>query len=391
KCIRQKFPSVIIVAGGTYPSIFPEKYLTFFDYIIDGEGEEAFLELLKKIEQNMPVTTVAGIIYKEGGDIIRVSRKPLVSTVDQLPFPAYDLLSPPLAEYSRKGRVVKKFMAPILTSRGCPYQCIYCNKNIFGSNFRARSPQNIIDEIEFLYKNFSIRQIDILDDNFNLIPERAMRVMDMIIEKRYGLAINCHNGLRADRLDEKLAKKLKTAGVFKVGIGVESADEKILKKIKKDLDLNAVKNAVSNLRKLGIITHGYFILGLPGDNPASMQKTIDFAKKLNPHFINPATCIPFPGTALYEEVKQNGVFLVNIEDGLESGFFEGKVFFEIGPTLKKDVIQYSKEAFKQFYGRPYKIYDILVNLRSFQDFKWVVAMGWGVVMNIVRKKKYAAT
>jgi radical SAM superfamily enzyme YgiQ (UPF0313 family) len=218
-----------------------------------------------------------------------------------------------------------------------------------------------------------------------------MRVMDMIIEKRYGLAINCHNGLRADRLDEKLAKKLKTAGVFKVGIGVESADEKILKKIKKDLDLNAVKNAVSNLRKLGIITHGYFILGLPGDNPASMQKTIDFAKKLNPHFINPATCIPFPGTALYEEVKQNGVFLVNIEDGLESGFFEGKVFFEIGPTLKKDVIQYSKEAFKQFYGRPYKIYDILVNLRSFQDFKWVVAMGWGVVMNIVRKKKYAAT
>ncbi|MFH1868836.1 MAG: radical SAM protein [Candidatus Omnitrophota bacterium] len=385
--LRDTVPGVKIMAGGVFPSIFPEKYLDVVDYVVEGEGEKVSLEIVTKLNAGEPIGNTEGVIYKKDNKIVRNPRPRLEENIDSFPFPDYSLLEPSLSVYSKKGRVVKKLMAPILTSRGCPYQCIYCNKSVFGSMFRARSPENILDEIDSLYKNFSVRQIDILDDNFNLIPQRSIDVMDKIIEKRYGLAISCHNGLRADKINSLLIDRLKRAGVFKVGLGIESGDEQIIKSIKKSLDLENVVKATKDLRDAGIVVHGYLILGLPGDNPASMRKTIDFAKRLNPHFINPATCIPFPGTEVYEMVKKDGRFLVDVDNGADAGFFEGRVFFEIGPTRKEDVSSYFKKCFREFYARPYKIYDILTALRSPSDFKWVASMGLGVIGNMLRNGK----
>ncbi|MFC1808251.1 B12-binding domain-containing radical SAM protein [Candidatus Omnitrophota bacterium] len=386
RSIKNQIEGVKIMAGGAFPSIFPEKYLDHVDLIVDGEGESVVLDIVQRFEKNDSIEDVDGIIFKQGEKVIRNPRPALNEDIDSLPFPAYDLLEPEISEYSKGSRVVRRFMAPILTSRGCPYQCTYCNKSVFGSKFRARSPENILKEIDWIHDNFSVNQIDILDDNFNLIPDRAIDVMDRIIQKGYKLAINCHNGLRADKLDEVLVDRLKRAGVFKVGLGIESADEDILKSIKKSLDLSSVEKAVSLLRRAGIIVHGYFILGLPGDSPATMQKTIDFAKRLNPHFLNPATCIPFPGTEAYEMVKEKGKFLVDVDNGVDSGFFEGKVFFEYGPTREADVSTHFKKVFREFYGRPYKVYDIITHLRSVDDFKWVASMGMSVVSNMLRKK-----
>ena len=161
-----------------------------------------------------------------------------------------------MIKYRTRSR--KKPFAPIFTSRGCPFRCTFCNANIFGKTFRARSPENVIGEIDLLVKKYGVKQIDIIDDNFSENISRAEEIIDLIISRDYNLAINFQNGLRADKLTRGLIHKMKQAGVYKVGIGIESANAKIRIKIKKGLDLRHVENAIKWFREEGIITVGFF-------------------------------------------------------------------------------------------------------------------------------------
>ncbi len=363
----KKFNSKIItVAGGPLATTLPEKFVSVFDIVVRGEGELTLLEINKSRE----LKEIDGITFSCNGKIFHNKNRSLIENLDTIPFPAFHLLEPNLKKYKCRAR--KKPVAPILTSRGCPYQCIYCNKSIFGHSFRARSPENVISEIQQLVDNYGIRQIDILDDNFTFDPKRAEEICDMLIEKRYNLAINCQNGVRADRLNEILVGKMRKAGVFKAGIGIESGDKDILKIMKKQLDLEKVKEAIRMFRKNGITTYGFFIIGLPGDTPATMQKTIDFAKEANPTIANFCIAIPFPGTEMFEIVKKEGSFLQNMEDGIFSGFYDGEVFFETNETKKDDVIKFYKKAYKEFYFRPEKIMDIVLSARSFGEAIWIL-------------------
>lgn len=387
QAIREIGLKQLMLTGGPFPALFPEKYLAYCDIIVNGEGEETLCRILAAYREKKDLLSLKGILFKRGEAVINNNKeRELRQDLDELPFPDYSLLKPSIGYYSKRSRVVKHVMAPLLTSRGCPYQCTYCNKSVFGSLFRYRSPDNIVAEIEWLNKNFDIDQIDILDDNFNLIPQRAEEVLDKILAKGLKVAISCHNGLRADKISEGFAKKLKASGVFKVGLGIETADRGVMGSIRKNLDLAKVERAVSLLRKQGITVHGYFILGLPGDTPATMARTIAFAKKANPHFCNFATCIPFPGTAVYDEVKRSGRFLVDVDDGVTSGFFGGKVFFEIGDTRARDVEQFYKKAYHDFYFNPRKALDIMLSLKSFKEFAWLAGTSCSLVVNALLGK-----
>ncbi len=377
----------LLLAGGPFPNLFPEAYLSYFDIIVNGEGEETFCDILRTYQHKQDFFTLQGISYKQDNTVVRNSERELLKDLDTIPFPDYTALIPSIVYYSKHARVVKNIMAPIMTSRGCPYQCTYCNKNVFGSVFRHRSPAHILGEIEWLRKDFHVDQVDILDDNFNLIVERAEQVLDGIIDRNLNIAISCHNGLRADKISDSFAKKLKKSGVFKVGLGVETADISLMQKIKKNLELDKIKSAISLLRKQGITVHGYFVLGLPGDTPSTMSRTIQFAKEANPHFCNFATCIPFPGTEVYEIVKKDGIFLEDVDNGVSSGFFDGKVFFEINGTKAKDVSFYSKKAYKDFYFRLNKMIDVLFTLKNFKEFKWLCVTSFSVTRNMLFRKK----
>ncbi len=161
---------------------------------------------------------------------------------------------PPFSLY--RGRARKKPVGVILTSRGCPYQCTYCNSSVFGKKFRARSPENVLQELDLLVNDFGIRQLDVLDDNFSLDIPRAEAILDGIIARGYKLLINLQNGVRADGINERIVHKMKLAGVFKVGVGVESGDVRILAGIKKNLSLDKAKEAFRMFRKEGILTSG---------------------------------------------------------------------------------------------------------------------------------------
>lgn len=367
---------IITVVGGPVATSIPERFLSSFDIVVRGEGEYTLLDITK----DLPLETIEGISFTKDGKPVHNKNRQYVLNLDELPFPAFHLLEPNLTKYKTRAR--KSPVAPLVTSRGCPYECIYCNKSIFGRLFRYRSPENVIAEVQHLIDNYGIKQIDILDDNFTLDTKRAEKICDMIIERKWGLAINCQNGVRADRLNESLVKKMKKAGVFKAGIGIESGDKKMLAIVKKQLDLDKVKAAIKLFRKNGIITYGFFIIGLPGDTPETMQKTIDFAKEANPTIANFCIATPFPGTEMFEIIKKEGTFLQNTEEGIFSGFFGGEIFFETKKTKKADVLEFYKKAYREFYFRPKKVIDIVSSVRCADEIKWLLETSISIANSI---------
>jgi radical SAM superfamily enzyme YgiQ (UPF0313 family) len=362
--IKRNFKSVTVVCGGPMPTLFPEKFLSVCDIVVRGEGEETFLEIVK----NKKIREIKGISFKRNNKIIHTSPRNLIENLNKLPYPAWHLLIPSLKKY--KSQVRKKPMAPIFTSRGCPYRCVYCNKNIFGTLFRARTPENVVKEIDWLVEKFRVREIHIMDDNFTFDMERAERIMDLIIKGGYNLLISCQAGVRCDKLTRRLVKKMKLAGVYRVGVGIESGNQQILIKNGKELELKAVRKACSLLKNFGIQVKGCFMFGLWGDTPKTMYETIKFAININPLIAAFAITTPFPGTPLYSMIKKYGKFLERIENGISYGFFGDRVFYETNITRKDDVLRCYKLAYRKFYLRVDKIVELLANIKSSEELKW---------------------
>ncbi len=370
--LKPNFPKAIFIAGGPHPSAIPDICLKNFDFdaICIGEGEETLLEIVRNVEQDKaaPFDGVDGVYYKKNGQIIKNPPRKLIERLDELPFVDFGIF-PSLSLYKSRARA--KPVGVILASRGCPYQCIYCNKNIFQARHRVRSVGNIIREIKEQILKFGVKQIDFLDDNLTLDIAFANSLFQEIINNNFNLHINLQNGVRADLLNEDLVRKMKQAGVFKVSIGVESGDARVQKIIKKNVDLNKVLEATRLFRKYGIKVYGNFMFGLPNDNKESMQKTIDFAIKMNPDIANFMITIPLPGTELYEIIKDKGVFLENLELGISQGFYGGKTYYQLGDMDIELVREFYQKSYKKFYFRPKKMIQIAGGINSLHELKWI--------------------
>lgn len=378
KKIHSQFPKIPVIFGGPYATAYPEYILkqTHGHLVVRGEGEETMKELLTT---HTPLLSIRGISYKNGNNYVHTPQRPLIQDINVIPFPAYHLL-PPLSLYKSRNR--KTPIGALLSSRGCPYQCIYCNANIFGKQFRPRSVDNVLKEIDLLVNTYHIKQLDILDDNFTLLVDRAEAILDDIIKKKYNILINLQNGVRADRLTPRLIGKMKQAGVYKATIGVESADLDIQKTIKKSLSLPKVVWAIKQFRKKGIITACTFIFGLPGETKNTIEKTISFAIRANPHIANFSALVPLPQTEVYEMIKKDGVFLQPIEHGLPTGFITDKLYFKLG-SVNQHLVSYAmSRAFKRFYFRLSKAFDIISTIRSVHEIQWTIHIMSDVISNI---------
>ena len=353
------------------------------DCIVRSEGEIVTWNL---IENNFDLPNIKGIAYLSEGKVTFTPEEDKIKDVDALPFPAYHLL-PDLDLYKNRSR--RHPIAPMVTSRGCPYGCSFCGSAYTG--WRARSPKNVVTEIEYLIRNFNVKQIDILDDNFTFNLERAEKICDLIISKNLDIYITFPNGLRADRLSEKLVEKLAKAGVYRTGIGIESGDQKVVNNINKSLKLEQVKEALQWLRKYKIVTFGYFQFGLPGDTKESMQKTIDFALDVNPNWANFGITTPLPGTPLYNDLKSKGKINMAEEEGIDSGFYSVKSgHYETGDVTMEDVMSYQKTAWKKFYFRPRKIIDLLGTIKSYRELEWTVSLTLPILKGVIFKKDKAS-
>ncbi len=349
---RKINPDALIIMGGPHPTCQSGEILETgkVDYVVIGEGEVTMLELLKAIEGKNDVKNVKGIAYRNNKKVIVNKPRPLISDLDSLPLPAYHLF-PSLDKYTWYVPHPKKRGAGIMTSRGCPFNCIYCYKGLFGYMWRSRSPESVFKEWEWLINDIGVEEIAIYDDIFNLSLERVNKIYDLILEKNLGIPHFFPNGLRAEFIDLSTLQKMKKAGCIRIAFGVETGSKRIMKAIDKRLDFNKVRKAFKLCEKVGIESTAFFILGLPGENRQTMQETIDFAKELNPTFAQFTTLTPFVGTRVYDLIKKEGELLEDWNVKFSSHFDKPEKF-KLGELTPELMLEMKRKAYREFYFRP---------------------------------------
>jgi anaerobic magnesium-protoporphyrin IX monomethyl ester cyclase len=298
---KQVAPNTRVIIGGPYASANREAVLAdaSVDALVVGEGEDTAVELLDAIEKDSDLAGVKGIIYREKGSPLFTGPRPYIEDVDSLR-PAWDLLDP-RSYFKREGRNSENIIKhshktlTVFTSRGCPFSCIFCH-NVFGKKFRARTPENVVSEISHLKESYGIKELEIVDDSFNLDLPRAKAICRGIIERGLGLKITLPNGIRGDRVDEELLDLFRQAGFYRIAYAVESASPRIQKIIKKQIDLEKVRWAISETARRKMMASGYFIMGFPTETKEDMEMTAEFAVNSDLHVASFFYLNPFPGT-----------------------------------------------------------------------------------------------
>ncbi|MBC7216863.1 MAG: radical SAM protein [Candidatus Caldatribacterium sp.] len=294
----------IVVMGGYHATFQDEETLRsrLVDCVVRGEGEEIFVLLLDALENGVSLDAVPGISFLRDDALIRTPSPLPPQDLDALPFPARDLLK--LSKYWMT-QLEGEPLVNVVTSRGCPFACTFCASSHFsGKKWRARSPENILRELEILYFDFGFRAIAFVDDNFTLDPKRVEYLCDEMERKSLKLKWWCFS--RADTIVryETLVRKMAKAGLRMVYLGLESAEKAILEDYGKQLTTEVARKAVEILRRYGVKSWGSFILGGLRETRATVQKTIEFARKIRPDIVQFSLLTPFPGTALFEELTK---------------------------------------------------------------------------------------
>jgi radical SAM superfamily enzyme YgiQ (UPF0313 family) len=308
KDIKRLLPGITVVAGGPHVTGDYENLMhknKEIDIAVIGEGEYTMLEIIECIENGKSLDNVKGLSYMID-DEVRINQfREYITDLDSLPFADWESL--PMEKYS-DAITVKKNYGGIVASRGCPFKCTFCGaKTVLGKKVRRRSPENIIEEIKLLYDKYNVRQVLFHDSTLNIDNQWVNEICECILKMGRPIIWGCN--LRTERLDKETLKLMKKSGCIRVFIGVESADNNILKRMKKGTTVEKVEKGIHMIEKAGIPTDYGFILGMPGETKESMKKSIAFAKKLK-GISTFALASPFPGTELHEVAKQEG-FMVD--------------------------------------------------------------------------------
>lgn len=315
KAVNKK---IAVVLMGQHPSARPEACLSDadVDFVVIGEPENTISELVDALALGkQDFKGIDGLGFKENGKAVLTGKRAFIENLDSLPFPARYLL--PMKIYNEavkenplRGEINKPWTI-VTTTRGCPYSCVFCSVCIlWGRTWRARSPKNVVDELEHVVKTFGVKQVDFYDENMTLDKKRMADICDLIVERGLHVEWFTPNGVRADTLDEPLLRKMKKSGCKKIRVAPESGVQRIVNEvIGKNLDLKKVEQAVVLCKKVGVKVGCFFVLGMIGETKADIEETIKFAYKLRSLGADSlifSIAMPLYGTALYEQAKEGG-------------------------------------------------------------------------------------
>ena len=338
-------PDCTAVLGGPHATFWDANALNecpSLDVIVRREGEITFLELLDRLKTKSSLSGVKGTTFKKkDGEIARNEDRAFIDNLDDLPFPAFHLMN--ISSFKRVG----KTLFPLITSRGCVYWCDFCTAvRMFGRGYRMRSPKNVVDEIEMLNNKFGESQFTFYDDAFTVDRPRVEKICDEIRRRKLRIQWDC--GTRVDMVDRALLQKMRDSGCIVVWFGVESGSQSMIEKMHKRFKLDQTKLAFRTARELGLMTVGSVVLGFPGETEASAWETINFVKEIDPDSIGYYVATPYPGTPLYDLVKEKG--------WLKSTDFNH--YDTATPTFETPTLSMQKlgeiryKAYQQFYLRP---------------------------------------
>jgi radical SAM superfamily enzyme YgiQ (UPF0313 family) len=298
--IREKRPDIRIVFGNVHVSSLGAPILEHFpeiDYLVIGEGEGALLDLA----DGKPLADIGNLIWRDpAGRIVVNPRRDRILDLDELPFPAYEKLAGfPHAYHLPLFAYEKRYGATMITSRGCPYTCSFCDRTVFERLYKTNSAQYTYDHMKYLRDNFGVYHINMYDDLFTAKKQRVMDLCELLIEKPLGVQWNC--AIRTGHTSDEMLAKLKQAGALMVSMGVESADPGMMERHKAGVTLDAVRDTVRQIHAAGLRAKGLFIFGMPGETPETVKVTSDFILSLDLDEMNMTKFSPLHGAPIWEE------------------------------------------------------------------------------------------
>jgi anaerobic magnesium-protoporphyrin IX monomethyl ester cyclase len=353
-----------VIIGGVHPTFLP--FRTLFDsrcdFVICGEGE---VPLLRLIKNNFNPKGIKGVYHQNNlkSENMKIEFAEIIENIDDLPFPDWEQMDPRKYTKAPHGLFVRHFpIGVVIATRGCPYECTFCSSpNFCKRHVRFRSPENIVDEIEYLVRTFKVREIHFEDDNLTLKHDHTERLCRLIIERGLKISWACPNGIRADKVDKELVKLIKRSGCYYLSFGIESASLEILKNIKKKISLDVIKKSINIANREGISTQGFFVFGLPGETRETIEQTIQFAGKTKLSRAQFAILDVLPGSELWDTLK--GEFKPN----WEKNSYKEPEWIPEGLT-KQDLLDAQSRAMRKFYFRPRIFLRLIRHLRINQIF-----------------------
>lgn len=352
--VRFVLPDVPVVVGGPHPTAYPLRCVRnpAIDYAVIGEGEVAFPALVAALTRGgRDPRTIPGVAWLGEDDRLATGGPPVpIEDLDALPLPAWDLA--PMDFYLRErsmAHVGQRAYLPLVTSRGCPYQCIYCHQ-IHGKRFRARSPENVLREVRAAHRRYGVRDFEFYDDNFNLNRPRMEALLDGFAALRPSVDLHFPNGVRTDLLVEADFARFRKAGTRFLAVAVETASPRIQRMIHKNLDLERVRENIGHAERAGLFVNGFFMLGFPTETLDEARGTVDFAVRSRLHEALFFVVNPFEGTPLYEMVRDRMRAQESTLNDTDMDYFRGRC--NVSAMTDRELFDLQRSAYRRFFADP---------------------------------------
>jgi radical SAM superfamily enzyme YgiQ (UPF0313 family) len=350
RVVKEAAPAAVVVAGGAHCSALPEDTLKeqSIDYGVVGEGEEAFRELILALRDKQDPAGIKNLVYRANGRVVINPKRPRMKDLDSIPLPAREIFGDSRYGMNVNRRVTSAKNTTVLTSRGCPYGCIFCSKSIYGREFRQRSPQNVIDELKLLERG-GYGEVLILDDTFTVSKHWVLEFCRLFVEQGLKTVWNCH--ARVDTIDEDVVKALKQANCSGLAFGIETGNPEMMEKIDKRITLDQARKALRLCRRYGLVTLCSYIFGYPGDTRRSVEDTLRFSVELDSDYANFSVLFIAPGSEIFEGLRRKKAIPEGHWDHC-IGQSKKLPDFSLCELTPWELQAVTKRAFRKFYFRP---------------------------------------
>ena len=347
--VRRRFPDTPMIVGGPQVTAFPEETLaaSVFDAGVMGDGERTAVAICERLAAGRDLAGLPGCVARSNGSIRAALPIPWVEDLDSLPLPALDLL--PMDRY--RSVLVDEPFVTMIASRGCPYRCDFCSQIYDGDALRPRSPEAVVDEMARAVDRFGAREIVLFDETFGARRKAALRVCELIRER--GLRVRWNARTRIDLVDRELLAAMRAAGCHTLHLGIESGTDRVLKLMNKRITTAQVRDAVRLARDLGFRTHGYFMIGYPGETRAEIDATLRFSRGLGLDWASYTITLPHPRTPLGDRALRDGVLRPDYwTDHIHGRRPADELYFVSAECPAAHLKKAKRAAYLRFYLRP---------------------------------------
>ena len=366
RIVKKNLPQLPIVIGGPHVTSNYTHAMSFscFDYGVVGEGEETAIELFHSIFSNNPLlSSIKGIVFRKDGELLFTGHRALIDNLDTIAFPAYDLIKN-ISQYNPPPSNYKKLpVVNIITSRGCPNHCTFCDRAVFGNKLRQRSAENVVEEISLLVKKYNVKEIAFVDDTFTIGKNRLIKIFNLLEKRKIRITWTCMS--RVNTVDRELLHFLKQHGCWHISFGIESGSQKILNMIKKGITLEMAEKAVKECASTGIRTKGFFMIGHPGETMDTINDTISFALKIPLDTMIATINTPHPGTEQYSDALKFGT----VDETDWSKWSNLRPVFVPHGLSEKILLKKHQELYRRFYLRPRIIFFTILSFFSISGIR----------------------